>query len=82
MTENSALLDTAERLIALDRHMEDEQIELRLITVYGELTQLVGENQAVYLLTKAGIMGEKTHTQKDVDEAEAILADTRKAIGV
>jgi len=79
-TMTDALMDAAQRLIALDQFMSEQEVEHRLISVYGELTKLVGHDMATYLLTKAGIMGDRDHTWDDVDEAEAILTEAR--IGV
>jgi len=74
-TMTDGLMDAAQRLIALDNYMAEQEIEHRLIAVYGELAKAVGVDQAAYLLTKAGIMGDRAHTWQDVAEAKAILAE-------
>ena len=74
-TMTEAMMDTAGRLIAMDNYMAEQEIEHRLIAVYGELTKAVGHDQATYLLIKYGIMGDHAHTWDDVEQAEALLAE-------
>ena len=77
MTEqlDNALMDMARRPIALDEYLQREEIEHKLIGIYGELAKQVGFSTASYLFKKHGLIEDahREHTAEDLTEAEAIL---------